>query len=256
MTVVGGGRVVAGGDAGSGLVPVPVPVPVSGSVPAAGSGSTPVSVSAWLVGDVPPAAVADLLATLDDEECRRLARLPSADGRRRFVIAHGAMRRVVGECLGAPPAELRWETGEQGKPELVGEWTGIHANLSHSGDRCLIAVSRKRAVGADIQRVVPGLEVVAMARRYFPDAEAQDVVDAGDPADVFGRLWARKEAVTKAAGGRLTQVLPLATPPHAIVAVAGDRYRVADIEAPAGFHAAVALAGAEQFMVEVNEWLP
>ncbi|MEY9928389.1 4'-phosphopantetheinyl transferase [Catenulispora sp. GP43] len=212
--------------------------------------------SAWLVGDVPSAAVAGLLATLDDEERRRAARLPSAEGRRRFVIAHGATRQIVGACLGAPPAELRWKAGAHGKPELVGEWTGIHANLSHSGDRCLVAVSRDRAVGADIQRLMPGLDVVAMARRYFPESEAHEVVQAADPADTFARLWARKEAVTKAAGGRLTQVLPLPTPSDAVVELAASVYRVADVQAPDGFRSAIALAGADPFTVELNEWLP
>lgn len=214
------------------------------------------AVSAWLVGEVPPPAVEALLTTLDVDERRRAERLSSLEGRRRFVVAHGAMRYIVGRCLGAPPAELRWKTGAHGKPELVGEWTGVHANLSHSGGRCLIAVSQERAVGADIQRLVPGLDVAAMARRYFPDSEAREVVEAADPADSFARLWARKEAVTKAFGGRLTQVLPLLTPPNGIVEVAASEHRVVDVAVPTGFRAAVALVGAGPFTVELNEWQP
>lgn len=213
-------------------------------------------VSAWLVGDVPSAAVAALLVTLDAEERSRVLRLSSPEARRRFVIAHGALRHIVAGALGAPPAELRWKTGANGKPELVGDWTGVHANLSHSGDRCLIAVSRERAVGADLQRLVSGLDVVAMARRYFPESEAQEVIEAADPADTFARLWSRKEAVTKAFGGRLTQVLPLPTPPDAIVEAAESQYRVLDVDVPTGFRAAIALAGAEAFAVELNEWQP
>ncbi|MBS2539024.1 4'-phosphopantetheinyl transferase superfamily protein [Catenulispora sp. NF23] len=208
-------------------------------------------VSAWLVGEVSSSALARLSGTLDAEERRRAARLPNGAARRRFVIAHGAVRQIVAERLGAPPAELTWKTGPNGKPELVGEWSGIHANLSHSGDRCLIAVSTQRAVGADIQRLIPELDVAAMARRYFPEAEARDVADT----ETFARLWARKEAVTKAGGGRLTQVLPLLTPEGPVAAL-GSWYRVADVDAPPGFRAAVALAGADQFAVEMNEWTP
>lgn len=214
------------------------------------------TVSAWLVGEVPSAEVAGLRATLDSGERRRAALLSSAEGRRRFVIAHGVLRHVVGACLGAPPGELRWKAGAQGKPELVGEWTGVHTNLSHSGGRCLIAVSEQRAVGADIQRLVPGLDPVAMARRYFPEAEAREVVGAEDRADAFALLWARKEALTKAAGARLTQFLPVPTPPGATVSTAEAQLRVVDVAAPPGFRAAIALAGAEPFAVELNEWSP
>lgn len=217
-----------------------------------GGGKAGGAVSAWLVGDVSSSAVAEWMAVLDADERRRAARLSSLEGRRRFVIAHGAIRQIVAQWLDAPPSELRWKTGAHGKPELTGQWTGLHTNLSHSGGRCLIAVSRERAVGADIQGLVPGLDVAAMARRYFPESEAREATDA----DAFARLWARKEAVTKAAGGRLTQVLPLLTPPDAIVELAGDRYRVADVDAPPGFRAAIALAGAEPFTVELSEWLP
>lgn len=228
----------------------------SGSGSATASETVSATVSAWLVGEMPSPVVAELLTTLDDEERRRAALLGTAAGRRQFVTAHGAMRRIVGERLGAPPGELRWKAGAHGKPELVGEWTGVHANLSHSGGRCLIALSGERAVGADIQRLVPGLDVVAMARRYFPEPETAEVTDAEDRADAFARLWARKEAVTKAAGNRLTQVLSLPTPPGATVEFAGSVYRVADVDVPAGFRAAVALAGSEPFAVRLNEWTP
>ena len=232
------------------------------------------AVAVWLVGDLSSAVVADLSATLDPDERRRAARFSTPEACRRFVIAHGAMRRIVAESLGAPPSELRWSIGPQGKPELAGPWTGVHANLSHSGGRCLIAVSRERAVGADIQRLVPGLDVHGMARRYFPASEAQEVADSPDPSDAFARLWARKEAVTKAAGGRLTQVLPLPTPLNATVELAASAYRVVDVDVdvdvdgnigvgvgvdlavPPGFRAAVALAGAGPFRIEVSQWLP
>ncbi|WP_307934180.1 4'-phosphopantetheinyl transferase superfamily protein [Salinispora arenicola] len=50
-------------------------------------------------------------------------------------------------------------------------------------------------MGVDIERRRPGLS----AARYFPVVE-RDLVRAGGP-DVFLRLWTRKEAWIKAAGG-------------------------------------------------------
>lgn len=204
-------------------------------------------VSAWLVGDdVSAAEVAEFFETLDAEERRRADRLDTAQARRRFIVAHGAVRRIVAARLGTPPAELTRRIGPQGKPELP----GVQVNYSHSGGLCLVALSDTRQVGADIQRLVPGLDVTAMARRYFPGAEARAVAEGGP--EVFARLWTRKEAVSKAHGGRLTQVLPLPVADD-VVQVGSSAYRVLDVldlGVPAGFQAAVALSGAEPFTVE------
>ncbi|NUR25477.1 MAG: 4'-phosphopantetheinyl transferase superfamily protein [Catenulispora sp.] len=214
-------------------------------------------VTVWLVDDrIPAESVADLYKLLDAGEQRRADRKDTADGRRRYVLAHGAVRCIVGEHLGAPPEELVWRIGTHGKPELDGVWTGVQANLSHSGELCLIALSDERPVGIDVQRHVPGLAVVAMARRYFSAAEAERVAGAEDPVDVFAQLWARKEAVSKAAGGRLTQVLPLPTSDSAVVGTDTSPYRVVDIDMAAGFRAAVALQGSDPFSVELRRWSP
>ncbi|GAA1984733.1 4'-phosphopantetheinyl transferase family protein [Catenulispora subtropica] len=216
-------------------------------------------VTAWLVDDrVTTRGVADLYALLDHDERRRADCKDTEDGRRRFVVAHGAVRRIAGEYLGAPPGELTWRIGRHGKPELDGRWTGVEVNLSHSGGLCLIALSDKRAVGVDVQRHVPGLAVVAMARRYFAPQEAESVAEADDPVETFARLWARKEAVSKAAGGRLTQILPLPTTDHAVVETPSSAYRVLDLGTgiPAGFRAAVACEGRAPFSVDLVPWRP
>lgn len=248
-----------------------------------GAAAGPGVVTAWLIDDrMPASAVAELFEVLDPEERRRADRLDTEDGRRRSIVAHGAMRRIVGEHLGAPPEELTWQIGRHGKPELSGAWTGVHVNLSHSGGLCLIALSETRKVGADVQRLVPGLDVVAMARRYFPPEEAYRVAFCDDPARTFAWLWARKEAVSKADGGRLIPVLKLpvagslppapvpapvsppgsgrsagpAPDPGAVIATASSRYRVVDLCVPDGFQAAVARSGPEPFHVDLAEWRP
>jgi len=77
------------------------------------------TVRVWLVG--PPHSarqLARLEGVLDDEERRRADGLLFAHQRRRFVVAHGAARVILGRHLGVPPARLRWVRGPHGKPEL------------------------------------------------------------------------------------------------------------------------------------------
>ena len=220
----------------------------------------------WLVhDDLPPGLdLAQLSEVLDTEEGQRADQLQSDGDRRRFVVAHAAQRLIVGERLGAPAGELRWERGPHGKPTLCGRWTGVSDNLSHSGGLCLVAITERRRVGVDIQRLIPGMDVVAMAERYFRPEEARFVRESQDAAvraDRFARLWSRKEALAKAGGGRL---IPQGMP--APVRDAGEvvveypdpadpgLYRVADLPAPPGFSAAIALSGEEDFHVESREW--
>lgn len=260
---------------------------MNGLPPAADAGDT---VQVWLVPDQRSEPVlADLLAVLDAAERRRADAYRSADDRRRFVVAHGAVRHIVAGRLGAPAAEIRWTHGPHGKPELAGRWCGTQVNLSHSGEVAMVAVTASRPVGVDVQQVLPRVDAAAMARRYFPPEEARlvrAVPDAERRAERFARLWARKEALVKAHGGRLTQGLRI--PVHDLdgrvgglggpvgrLGAPGDGdgdgdggraaglrsedtwargYRITDIAAPRGYRAAVALAGPAGYLVTWHRW--
>ncbi|MEU7868946.1 4'-phosphopantetheinyl transferase superfamily protein [Dactylosporangium sp. NPDC049140] len=195
-------------------------------------------VDVWLVDTRAP-----FVSTLDAQERRRRDALRSPDDRRRFDAAHSALRRVL-----TPGA--RFVRGANGKPHLLGE--PLQVNLSHAGEWAAIAVTDTRPVGVDLQDAVAGLDPAALARRFFPPAEADLVAAHG--AEVFALLWARKEAVVKAAGDRLTRglLLPVAGDPPPPVTHAGVRYALADLAAPEGFRAAVALAGPEPFSIRTH----
>jgi 4'-phosphopantetheinyl transferase len=179
--------------------------------------------------------------------------------RQRFTVAHGALRILAGRALKTQPAALTWAPGRYGKPELAAPWSGLHTSLSHSHDMIAAAISTGRPVGLDIQHLVPGLDTVGLSARFFPPDEAGYVAagrDASARADRFAHLWARKEAVVKAAGGRLWPNLKIAVRGRDVVGCTepASPHRVADVSAPAGFRAAVALTGAAPFAVEVAGW--
>jgi 4'-phosphopantetheinyl transferase len=217
-------------------------------------------VRAWILPvDVPPDAAAGCRAVLDDGERARAAAFLSPRDRQRFTVAHGALRFLAGHELDTRPAALTWVPGPNGKPELVPPWSGLRTSLSHSADMIAVAISSGRPVGADIQHLVPGLDPVALSVRFFPPEEHAYVAagrDAGDRVDRFAQLWARKEAVVKAAGGRLWPNLKIAVHGRDIVSCAEPRaaYRVADVPAPPGFRAAVALAGTAPFTTKTAGW--
>jgi 4'-phosphopantetheinyl transferase len=213
-------------------------------------------VRVWLIPVDGPAGFAARCAdVLDDGERARAAAFEHPRDRRRFTLAHGALRILAGRALGAGPAALAWRPGRHGKPELVPPWSGLHTSLSHSGDMVAVAVAAGRPVGVDVQHLVPGLDTVGLSARFFPPDEAEYVAagpDARVRSDRFAYLWARKEAVVKAAGGRLWSNLTIAVRGRDVVSCAEPArpHRVADLSAPASFRAAVALTGTAPFVVD------
>ncbi|MEV4490111.1 4'-phosphopantetheinyl transferase superfamily protein [Micromonospora coxensis] len=197
--------------------------------------------------DQPPSVVAALHAVLDPAERRRAAAHGDAVLSRRFVVARGVARAVLGAYLHRPAASLRWSTGRWGKPALA-DAAALCFNLSHTADVAVLAVSGGRPVGVDIERRRPGLSAVAFAARYFPPAEGDHVRTGGH--DAFLRLWTRKEAWVKAAGDRVGRglalpvagagpVLPVRDPTGRIP----GSWLLHDLPAPPGHAACVALAG-------------
>jgi len=217
-------------------------------------------VRVWIVPvDVPPDTAARCREVLDDGERARAAALLSPRDEQRFTVAHGALRMLAGLELKTRPAVLAWTPGRHGKPELAPPWSWLHTSLSHSGDMIAAAISAGRPVGVDIQHLVPGLGPAGLSARFFPPDEAGYVAagrDASARADRFAHLWARKEAVIKAAGGLLWPNLKIAVHGRCVVRCAEPRvsHRVADLVAPAGYRAAVAVTGAAPFAMTATYW--
>jgi 4'-phosphopantetheinyl transferase len=162
----------------------------------------PGEVHAWLVRlDGAPAMTPGrcVLSGVERSRARRFVR--AADGMR-FAAARSGLRLILAGYLDEDPARLALRTGANGRPELAGAAAGsLDFSLSHTGDLALVAVSA-RAVGADIEAIVPraGLREVALAR--FPATEAARIAQGccGPPVDSFYRHWTAREAYLKLTG--------------------------------------------------------
>jgi len=160
--------------------------------------------------DLPAETVARLGETLSADERERAARFRIERVRRRYVVARGLLRTVLGRYLGRPPEELRFEYGTNGKPALApGEDGGLRFNVSHSDDLGVFAVARGREIGVDVERLRPVPRAEQIAERFFslPERVAFRGVPAERKVEAFFTCWTRKEAYIKARGEGLSHPL-------------------------------------------------
>ena len=82
-----------------------------------------------------------LHATLSDDEKKRASRLRAASDRRKFIVARGMLRRLLGLYLDKPPADLQFAYGRHGKPRLKSA-ADLQFNTAHSGERAVYEIGR------------------------------------------------------------------------------------------------------------------
>ena len=173
--------------------------------------------------DASPEACARLHATLTDDERNRSARFRFARDRRRFIVARGALRNLLGRYLQIPPEQISFSYNAFGKPELRPEFAHrLKFNLSHSAGLALIAIAAASDVGVDLEYIRAQSDYANVARRFFSAAEVDYLTDLPSHrhAEGFFSCWTKKEAYVKACGEGLaisfnSFSVPLKTDPAA-----------------------------------------
>ena len=186
-----------------------------------------------------------LTRLLTAEELGRADRFRFATDRRRFLVARGMLRLIVGRYLDRDPGLISFCQNAQGKPALD-DPSGPHSlrfNLSHSHELILYAISHEREVGVDVEHMRPDFPALEVAARFFSPAEVQalSALDAAGRAEVFFAWWTAKEAYAKAQGHGLGADLPQLAP--AEEAGEPEGWRVHQLRPTPGYVAAVAREG-------------
>jgi len=134
-------------------------------------------------------------------EAARAGRMRAQRRRREFLVCRGALRRILAAALGIDALAVPVIEGAHGKPRIEsGGRPTVGFNLSHSGDRFVVAIALDTEPGVDIERIRPRRNLEGLSRRFFSTAEQAEVAAAPDPLGAFYRVWTRKEAVIKADG--------------------------------------------------------
>lgn len=194
------------------------------------------------------------LEPLQPDEVARANRFYFERDRKRFVIARGFLRLLLGRYLTADAARLTFSYGEYGKPSLEVQ-PALRFNMSHSHELALYALTQEREIGVDVERIRADFTSDDIARRFFSPFEVASL-DALPPAERvagFFRCWTRKEAYIKATGRGLSQgldtfdvTLGARETPALLRNDDGthERWTMANVEVGPGYAGAVAVEGA------------
>ena len=143
-------------------------------------------------------------AASSDEQLRARKFRDPANGAR-YCAAHGALRVVLAGYLNCQPRDIAIRAHDRGKPYV--EHTTIEFNLSHAGTKALIAVSDRRPVGVDVERIRSVPEMAAILPMIATREERASIapLDTSAQLSAFFRLWTRTEALCKMTGMGLSE---------------------------------------------------
>lgn len=143
---------------------------------------------------------------LSSDERERAARFHFEKHRHQFVGARAALRFILGEYLGVAPEKIELVNGVNGKPELANGVSDLRFNLSRREGLALVAVTRGREIGVDVERVRSDFPIMEVAEASFSVAEFETLRNLPETQRVAGfyNCWTRKEAYVKARGEGLS----------------------------------------------------
>lgn len=154
--------------------------------------------------------LASYRAVLTDAERAQEQRFHFARDRRRYLVTRALVRTVLSRYVPIAPADWTFSTNAYGCPAIANAQAGdLSFNLSHTHSLIVLAVTRGRAVGVDVENVRAREVSIGIADRFFAPQEvaALNTVPPQDQQDRFFEYWTFKEAYIKARGMGLS--LPL-----------------------------------------------
>ncbi|UCC62659.1 MAG: 4'-phosphopantetheinyl transferase superfamily protein [Anaerolineae bacterium] len=208
--------------------------------------------------DQPGRYVRQLAQTLSDDERARAERYHFQRDCRRFIVARGILRAILGCYLGLEPGQVQLGYNTHGKPYLL-EGFGcdtLQFNLSHSQGLALYAFTCGRRIGVDVEYVYHVPEADEIAIQFFSPRESAvwQALPPEQRGEALFNCWTRKEAYLKALGDGLAQPLDrfevslLPGEPARLLGVAGDPeaaacWSLASLTPTLGYVAALAVEG-------------
>jgi len=156
----------------------------------------------------PPEKLFYFESILSADEKERARRFRNISDGKRYLIARGSLRRLLGYYVAGAPDRLQFTYDTFGKPSLSGQTSEavLNFSVSHSEDQALFGFARGRRIGVDLEYIRPDIDVLGLAKGYFSPDEFRRLrrLPASEQCEAFYCVWTRKEAYLKACGEGLS----------------------------------------------------
>ncbi len=139
---------------------------------------------------------------LSAEESTRAAKYHFEKDRRVYEAGHVLIRKILAHYTSMEASKLELTPIVNTKPELLNSPFKIHFNISHSGNKILVAVGFLTDVGIDVEKVIPDFDIDGFAEANYHPHEVDNLRLLNEEAetDYFYQIWTRKEAWLKLTG--------------------------------------------------------
>jgi len=156
--------------------------------------------------------LSDYLALLNSAEKEQQLRFYFAKDRLRYLVTRALVRTVMSRYVTIDPKEWVFSTNAYGCPEIAnvqGREAFLSFNISHTDSLIVLGVTRRRALGVDVENFRAREVSIDIADRYFAPTEvaALNTVPPQQQQYRFFEYWTFKESYIKAR--RMGLSLPL-----------------------------------------------
>ena len=144
-------------------------------------------------------------ALLTDQEKREESRFYFEKERRRYLLTRALVRTVLARYEPVAPKDWVFAANAYGRPEIVNTGLGgarLSFNISHTHSLIVLGVTKRRALGLDVENVRARKVSIDVADPFFSPTEmaALSVLSPSRQQDRFFEYWTFKESYIKARG--------------------------------------------------------
>lgn len=161
--------------------------------------------------DLSSLALSRLCEVLSVDEISRANQFHREVDHNRFIAARGLLRIILSRYISRDAANIAFSYSKFGKPYIASTSNAseLTFNIAHSANLAVYAITRKRKIGVDLEKVQAKFGGNEIAETVFSANEIAHLrsLSSQEQDSAFFKGWTRKEAILKAMGTGLSQPL-------------------------------------------------